>query len=145
MLQEEGMRYRNSRKTLMKLKGGNSAQLICLLHGPGGSGKSTVINLVRAYAKEYCHLIGHPFTIRTLVITAMSGVAATLIHGETTHSAVGLNRPNLSQKFKDAWKDTRLFICDECSFGSDKDFTKMEVNLTACSGRTFDYLSLIHI
>ena len=32
----------------------NGQQFVCFLHGPGGSGKSTIINLVLAYAKEYC-------------------------------------------------------------------------------------------
>jgi ABC-type lipoprotein export system ATPase subunit len=29
-------------------------QLICLLHGPGGSGKTAVIDLLMEYAREYC-------------------------------------------------------------------------------------------
>ena len=86
-------RARNIKKGLQTLLGvaGNGCQLILLLHGPGGSGKSTVIFLVIAYAREYCELLGHPFTIRTIVVTALSGVAATLIHGETTHMSMGLN------------------------------------------------------
>ena len=64
----------------------NSNQLILFLHGPGGSGKSTIIDLVLAYAEEYCKMYeDFAFTSRTIVITALSGVAATLILGETTH------------------------------------------------------------
>lgn len=67
-------------------------QLICLLHGPGGSGKTTVIDLVMEYAREYCdYMEDFQFTSRTIVITAMTGVAATILLGETTHSAVYLN------------------------------------------------------
>ena len=70
----------------------NSNQLILFLHGPGGSGKSTIIDLVLAYAEEYCKMYeDFAFTSRTIVITALSGVAATLILGETTHSALYLN------------------------------------------------------
>ena len=88
--QRTASQFRKSKLALLKLKGNRgtnkNAQLIALLHGPGGSGKSTVINMVTAYAQSFCASIGHPFTNRTIVITAMSGVAATLLHGETTHS-----------------------------------------------------------
>jgi replication-associated recombination protein RarA len=40
-----------------------SEQLICLLHGPGGSGKTAVIDLLIAYAREYCsYNEGYQFT-----------------------------------------------------------------------------------
>jgi hypothetical protein len=45
---------RTSKINLQWLKGDRNEQLICLLHGQGSSGKSTVINLVKFYAKEYC-------------------------------------------------------------------------------------------
>ena len=90
----------------MDLKGGRDEQLIMLLHGPGGSGKSTVINLVVNYARDYCEHLGHEFNSRTIVITAMSGVAATLLNGETTHSALGLNQGSISEEQRKAWSDT---------------------------------------
>jgi ribose 1,5-bisphosphokinase PhnN len=80
-----------------------NGQLVLLMLGPGGSGKSTVINSIIAYVREYCDQFGHPFTHRTIVVTAMSGVAATLKHGQTTHSAVGLNDES---KF-DSWMEVR--------------------------------------
>ena len=103
-----------------------------LLHGPGGCGKSTVIDLVKAYACEFCALVGHPFTSRTIVVTAMSGVAATLIHGETTHSAIGLNstRPPTPENIK-AWENARLLIIDEISFASASDFEKIQSRTAA--------------
>ena len=65
-------KYRQAREALMLLKGGRREhQLICLLHGPGGSGKSTVVNLVQAYVKSYCHNIGQPYTWSTIMVTAM--------------------------------------------------------------------------
>jgi len=69
-----------------------SEQLVCL-HGPDGCGKITVIDLVVAYAKEYCsYMEDYEYTARTIVVKAMTGVAATLLLGETTHSALYLNQ-----------------------------------------------------
>ena len=98
---------------------------MCLLHSPGGSGKSTVINAVKAYAANYCKQLGHKFTSRTIIVTAMSGVEATLLIGETTHSVLGLNRDSvqLVEEAED-WKDARLLIIDEVSFASHNDFVK---------------------
>ena len=82
---------KNKLETLVETQRMDSNQLILFLHGPGGSGKSTVIDLVLAYAKEYCKMYkNNSFTSRTIVITALSGVAATLILGEITNSALHL-------------------------------------------------------
>ena len=126
----------------MKLKGqGDEEQLICLLHGPGGSGKSTVINMVIAYAKSYCESIQHDFTNRTIVVTAMSGVAATLLHGETTHMCIGMNRTISKEDIRD-FSDARLIIIDEISFAGIPSFeriheclkTLMENSYLKCGG-----------
>jgi AAA domain/Helitron helicase-like domain at N-terminus len=128
------VKFNALKKTLRKLMGAHvetkrdGDQLICLIHGPGGSGKSTVVNLVIAYAQEYCDLLRHPFTSRTIVVTAMSGVAATLLHGETTHGALALLRKIKNDEIEE-WEDTRLVIIDEISFASQKDFEKMCSNL----------------
>ena len=123
-------KYRQMQKRLRKLRGCDRAHnLICLLHGPGGSGKTSVINTVQEYARSYCQQLRHPFTKRTIVITAMSGVAATLINGETTHSVLGLNRDTIQEEEIEAWKDARLLIIDECSFASERDYMKMNDHL----------------
>lgn len=121
-------RARNAKAGLIFLTGTKDGQLIFLLHGPGGSGKSTVIALVISYAKEFCQNLGHPFTIRTIVVSAMSGVAATLIHGETTHKSMALNKEEPSAEEIEAWQDTRLVIIDECSFASPTQMAKIELN-----------------
>ena len=108
----------------------NSNQLILFLHGPGGSGKSTVIDLVLAYAEEYCKMYEEfVFTSRTIVITALSGVAATLILGETTHSALYLNHKTLKPEHIESWQTVRLLIIDEISFADKIDFDKIDNNL----------------
>jgi hypothetical protein len=100
--------------------------LIMLLHGPGGSGKSTVISMIVEYARDFCEMLAHPFTSRTIAVTAMSGVAATLIKGETTHSVLGLNRDGFSQEDIDEFADTRLIVIDEISFAGKEDFVVMD-------------------
>ena len=88
--------FNNQKKLLYKLlekDGQSSPQTICLLHGPGGSGKTTVIDLTLEYAREYCSFFdGIEFNSITIVVTALTGVAATIIRGETTHAAVYLNQ-----------------------------------------------------
>ena len=65
-----------------------SDQLICFLHGPAGSGKSTIIALLQSYSQKYHELLNFESYNRSIVVTAMTGVAATLIGGKTVHSAI---------------------------------------------------------
>ena len=124
-------------ETLVERKKRHSDQLICLLHGPGGSGKTTVIDLVMEYAREYCSFMeNYKFTSRTIVVTAMTGVAATLLLGETTHSAVYLNQKRrMEPEQVEAWEDTRLLIIDEISFASKEDFAKLHCQLRKLKDR----------
>jgi AAA domain/Helitron helicase-like domain at N-terminus len=108
-----------------------SEQLICLLHGPGGSGKTTIVNLLLLYAKEFCGYLGYyNFHENTIVVTAMSGVAATHILGETTHSAVHLYKSaRITPQHVERWDDTRLLIIDEISFASKEQIEQLNGNL----------------
>jgi hypothetical protein len=49
------------------------------LDGAGGSGKSHVVNEVLLYASQYAAKLNCTFDMRTIVVTAISGVAATSI------------------------------------------------------------------
>ena len=80
-----------------------------------------------------------------MIVTAMSGVAATLINGETTHSVLGLNQTNVDGSDALAWKDARLLIVDECSFASARDFEKMHQNLKILMGDQFSKYGGINI
>ena len=64
------------------------------LDGPAGSGKSHVVG----YAEAYTNNIQSPFDMRTIVVTALLGLAATAIGGEALHSAAGLNRTIESER-----------------------------------------------
>jgi hypothetical protein len=69
----------------------------------------------------------------------MSGVAATLIHGETTHMSMGLNRLTITSEMIEAWSDTRLVIVDECSFASADQVDKMEQHARILKNQAFQY------
>ena len=88
-------KFVRERKLLCQLAklSNDTEQHISCLHGPAGSGKSTVIELVLLYAKEYCSYLPNVIFCRnTIVVTAMTGVPATLICGETMHGVLFLNQ-----------------------------------------------------
>ena len=125
-------KYRKAKRGPLKLRGTRDERnLLCLLHRPGGSGKSAVVNAVISHAQDHCKELDHPFTNRTITVTAMSGVAATLLNGETAHSVLCLNWKNVEEhpELLQDWADTRLLIIDECSFAGEADFEKAHNNL----------------
>jgi PIF1-like helicase len=108
-----------------------SDQLICFLHGPAGSGKSTIIALLQSYSQKYHELLKFQSYNRAIVITAMTGVAATIIGGETVHSALHLkkNINSIPSEAIDLWANTKLLIIDEISFANNEEIDKMNENL----------------
>jgi hypothetical protein len=86
---------------------------------------------VSEYAKEYCGFLEVPFTTtsRTIVVTAMSGVAATLLLQGITHSALGLNQKEIRPEQVTAWEETRLVLIDEISFASKYEIQEINKNL----------------
>jgi hypothetical protein len=73
-----------------------------------------------AYAKQFSQQINHSFTDRTILLTALTGAAATEIGGRTTASVFGYMKKTscASQKTINFFMDTRLNIIDEISFAS---------------------------
>ena len=85
-----------------------------------------MIDVVIKYAREYCaYMENYTFTTRANV-TAMTAVAATILLGDTTHSAVYLNqKAPLKAEQIGAWAETRLLVIDEISSAINEDFTKL--------------------
>ena len=108
--------FRSLVQQLRKL--GAKEQLVMFMTGPGGSGKSRVINALLHYAKSFCTELGVQFTDRTIVVTAITGVAATSIKGETTHSAAHLNSATITNDHVKEWENSRLLLLDEISFAN---------------------------
>jgi ATP-dependent DNA helicase PIF1 len=87
-----------------------------MITGPGGTGKTTIIN----------HLFTIMDPVRYLGITAMTGAAAVLIGGTTLHSYLGIGlgkdseddlvkKINNREKLKRKWRDTNILVVDEVS------------------------------
>ena len=122
--------YIKLRRQLKSLAGiRNHDQLVMFLSGAGGSGKTEVINSVLAYAKGFCKEIEYVFDKRMIVVTAMSGVAATLINGETVHSAAHLNCKKITVEHQKEWANARMIIVDEISFASSSDIFNLHEKL----------------
>jgi len=132
------VQYNRERKRLndvIKLGTGEELkQLIMFMHGPGGSGKSAVIDLVTCYAEDFCKEVDYPFTENTIVKTAVSGVAATLIGGRTVHSKCALFR-KLSGEDLAVFKEARLLVVDEVSFASAGEMRSVDQKLRAMTTR----------
>ena len=123
---------RNKLLALVDAARRKSTQLVLLLHGPGGCGKTTVLDLMMSYMKDFCQpMTDFEFTDRTVVVTALTGVAATLLLGQTTHTALYINqRRRYTEQQVRAWENTKMVIVDEISFADKKVVRKMHEVLT---------------
>lgn len=102
--------------------------LIAFLSGAGGSGKSHVIKTCVRYAKGLCEHLNVSYNKRTIVVTALTGSAAVEIGGETTHSALALQKKKIDDIIDD-FKNAYLIIIDEISFASKKTLEMIERKL----------------
>jgi hypothetical protein len=68
-------------------------------------------------------------TSRTIVVTAMSGVAATLLLGETTTLSPWSESEGDNSRTNYSLEETRLVIIDEISFASKNEVCKIHKNL----------------
>ena len=73
-----------------------------------------------AYAKQFSQNIGHQFTDRTILLTALTGAAAKEIGGSTTAAVYGYMKKTsyASPETIHFFMDTRLNIIDEISFAA---------------------------
>ena len=83
-------------------------QIIGYVGGPGGTGKSQVINAVRDFCKRL--QIEH-----TLKLSAHTGTAAKNIGGSTTATLFGLNTPSIERTLQARFEKVKTIIIDEVS------------------------------
>jgi hypothetical protein len=134
-----------TKRGLKVLSGTDDEQLIMFLTGAGGSGKSLVINSVLAYAKAFCKGLEVPFTSRTIVVTALTGVAATMIGGETIHKAARLMKRTISNDDIQEWAETRMVIVDEISFSSKKELNLLNDRLCKLKNKRSEKYGGLHM
>ena len=120
---EIGIRYARNIVKSIKSKNPMPEAPKFMVHGGAGSGKSTVINIV----KQWVHLIlqtsGDNPECPYIFVTAPTGTAAANVRGQTLHSAFGFNFGNehfsLSDKKRDEkrtlLRNLRCIIIDEIS------------------------------
>ena len=84
------------------------------------------------YAREYCSFLPHViYTARMIVVTAMTGVAATIVQGEMTHGALYLNQQKeLEPEQRELWEVMKLLIIDKISFASKHNFHMIHRNVS---------------
>jgi hypothetical protein len=71
---------------------GAQEQLLMILTGPGGCGKSTAVQLAQQYCHAFCSAVAVPFDATTFSFTSTTGSSAALFGSNTIHSAAHLNK-----------------------------------------------------
>jgi hypothetical protein len=106
------------------------AQLLMFLTGAAGTGKSEIIKELLIYAEASCGNLCF-FYCRRILVSAISGVAATLIYGKTLYSACYLsyNIQNINEKMVVNFEDVRTLIIDEISMADASVIRKLDLVL----------------
>ena len=136
---------RIEKKKLLRLSL-NKPQVRMFLDGAGGSGKSEVIKQLLIYARSFCSQLGVPFTKHTILITASTGVAATLINGSTLHSATYLNqKTEITEDQRKLFQEVRMLIIDEISMIDIKTLQNLDKKLRDLKESRGDYYGGINV
>ena len=117
----------------LKARGGEE-QLIMLLSGAAGCGKSTSLQLAQQYCHKFCMAVAVAFNDITFYFTSTTGSSAALFGGMTIHSAAHLNKTRLCDALREEWKDVRILIIDEISFFKVEDIKKLDRQLRKLTG-----------
>ena len=105
-------------------------QLLMGIFGEGGTGKSRLIEAIRAWFAAL-------YRSNELIVTATTGTAAFNVKGRTLHSAVGIPVENgdgmrlitMSDKKAKEWEDRHYLIIDEVSMMDCKVITRLHTQL----------------
>jgi AAA domain len=119
-------------------------ELRMFLDGPGGAGKSEALKQFLHYAEQFTTNMHLTFDTRTVIVSAISGVAAVSIGGETTSRVASLNKAIADDDT--SWANARLLIIDEISFMSTADIETLDQKLRTlmkCHTSLFGGLNII--
>jgi hypothetical protein len=115
-------------------KRGARDQLIMLLSGPAGCGKSTSLELAQKFCHNFCMAVAVAFNDLTFYFTSTTGSSAALFGGMTIHSAAHLNKSKILEAYREEWKDVRILIIDEISFFKVSEMQKLDKKLKKLTG-----------
>ena len=104
---EIGIRYAKSVVKSLKTKNPLSDVPKLMVHGGAGSGKSTVINILKQWIQLILQTSGDNPDCPYVFITAPTGTAAANIKGQTLHSAFGFNFGNEHFSLSDKKRDEK--------------------------------------
>ncbi len=112
------------------------SQLIMVLTGLAGSGKSTSVKVAQQFCCDFCLAVGVMWSDQIFLFTAYTGAAASLFGGVTNSKATFLNQQKaLSLNNKNGWQDVQILIVDEVSFMSDKILEALDVKAKEIGNR----------
>ena len=127
---------------------GGEPQLVMLLSGGAGCGKSVVIARAQEFCFLFCQSMGIPFDEKTIYLSSSSGSSAALLGGTTTHNAGYINSRRIKDEDRVGWKPVRIFVVDEVSFLKVKDMTELNrklQNLREDTSKPFGGVSIIFL
>ena len=111
---------------------------------------ATPLEAVMAYCKAFSNGIGHVCDSNTIRLTALTGVAASEIGGDTTSREFGLNSTTACKNSDiTACKDTRMCVVDEVSFADyNKGLIKISdrlQSLTQCKENPYGRMPIVFL
>ena len=129
------------------LQRGAREQLLMFLTGSAGSGKSYVICCCRSFCKNFCKAIGKTYSKNVFAVTGVSGVAASMARGNTSHlSAMLANHVTYNEIYSDIlWMDTKLLVIEGISMAEKSLLIKLDKTLRKWTNRTNFLYGGIHI
>ena len=122
-------------KDMLVTKGGTK-DLVMLLSGMGGSGKSTVIKASYQFAEHVSNFLHWGYDDNTIKITAMTGSAASLLHdANTLHMTACLNKKKVTDRDQEKWVGTKMLFIDEVSFMTSRNLENLDKKLRRLTQR----------
>ena len=113
---------------LLKKHGGEE-QLIMLLTGPGGCGKSTCVSLAQKYCHAFCAHLVVMFNDMSFTLTSTTGSSAAIFGGATVHSAAYMNCNKITDAMRREWENVKVLVLDEVSFFKTTDMETLDKKL----------------
>ncbi|THH17037.1 hypothetical protein EUX98_g9202 [Antrodiella citrinella] len=117
------------------LAGRDPPQLLMLVYGEGGTGKSMVVQAITEFFKSHGAL-------HLLEKGAYTGMAASLIGGHTRHDKVRIGARSITDKVKSeltsVWRLVQYFTVDEISMVSQECLAKLSRHISVGKGSSTD-------